>query len=125
MNREEVKVPPATIAFKRKKYIVKAKQLYTTSSCSIIAWLSLNEEDFNEDQTPDKCLIWIGFKDELDKRYNELGKDSRALSEQYINEFREVNNKTIKNIFEITDNDVAQSMFWSIENFICSIIVKL
>jgi len=125
MKKEETKVPTANIALKRKKYIVKAKQLYTSSSSSIIAWLSLNEEDFNEDQTSDKCLIWIGFKDELDKRYNELNKDYRVLSEQYINEFRAVNKKTIQHIYEITDNDVAQNMFWSIENFICSLTVKL
>jgi|GEM_PF-3102309 len=107
------------------EYIIKAKQLYTASSSSIIVWLSLEEEDFNEDQTSDKCLIWIGFKDEMQKAFTDLNGDTRILTSKYIDEFRQINQHKMRGIPEITANDTAQTMFWAVENFICSIIVKL
>lgn len=110
---------------KRKEYILKAKQLYTEASSSIIVWLSLNEDDFNEDQSSDKCLVWIGFKDEVEKTYFDLGEDCAVTSAKYIDEFREINKERMQGIYEITLKETAQTMFWAVENFICSLIVKL
>lgn len=107
------------------EYVIKAKQLYTAISSSIIVWLSLNEDDFNEDQTSDKCIVWIGFKDEMQKSFIDLNEDTRILTSKYIDEFRQINHHKMQGIPEITTNDMAQTMFWAVENFICSIIVKL
>jgi len=106
-------------------FIIKAKQLHTTSSSSIIAWLSLNEEDFNEETNTNKCLVWIGFQDEIEALYNELNKDSTLLSTKYIDEFREINKETMESIYHLVPRNQAQTMFWAVENFICSIVVKL
>ena len=122
MNKKELKVPPAT---RTEDYIIKAKQLYTGSSSSIITWLSTEELDFNEDQSSDKCLVWIGFNDEIQIHFNKSDQDSSLVSDQYIREFRAINKNTMVNIHQITTDDIAQTMFWTIENFICSVIIRL
>ena len=125
MNKEESKVPHATKAFIKKKYIIKAKLLYTASSSSIITWLSIEESNFNEDLTSDKCLVWIGFRDEMEALYSELDQNNSLVSDQYIKEFRAINNNRMLNIYQITSDDIAQTMFWTIENVICSVIIRL
>lgn len=107
-----------------KTYCVKAKILHLQTSSSIIIWLSDNEEDFNEESSVDRSLIWIIYKDEIANLYKELG-DYATVTARQINDFRNINKAIIERLEQVVTVETIQTMAWGVEGFIIQFITKL
>lgn len=109
---------------KKEKYVIKAKLLEKENLSSIVVWLSINEEDFNEKQRSENTLTWVGYNEKIHAMHATMNKDSAVTTTKFIEEFRYDYQNVIHGLEKITSFKIIQSMCMTIELFICSAIIK-